>query len=105
MRYSVYNSHLTNIQCPLEFWSDVLHSYPALLPVLVLLSVSPPGTVYIHPRPSTPYPPSPPPPPPAPRPVVYQQTPFPVPVASVFPAAAPVAPVLPDPEPWWYGLL
>ena len=109
VRYSVYNSHLTYIYRRVPIMSPrVLVRCPPFSPCSSLSPCppcSPPGTVYIHPRPPTPYPLSPPPPPPAPRPVVYQQAPFPVPVAPVVPAAAPVAPVLPDQEPWWYGLL
>ena len=68
---------------------------------------SPPGDVYIHPRLPTPHPPSPSPPPRSPDhwPVPNQRSQIPGPMGPPIPAVDLVAPELPDPKPWWYGLL
>ena len=63
--------------------------FPPCPPFFPCSPRSPPGDVYIHPRPPTPHPPSPSPPPRSlvPRPVLNQQPPAPGPVGPPVPAA------------------
>ena len=109
MRYSINNTQPTYIHghVPIMSYQVLIRCapFPPCPPSFPCPPCSPPGDVYIHPRPPTPHPPSPSPPPlsPAPRPVVYQG-PLPVPAVPAAPAA-PAAPVPPDPEPWWIELL
>ena len=109
LRYSLYNTQPTNIHGQVPIMSPlVLVRSPPFAPCPPYLPCSPrspPGDVYLHPRPPTPHPPSPSPPPlsPAPRPAVHQGPP-PVPVVPAAPAA-PAVPAPPDPVPWWIELV
>ena len=74
--YSVYNNHLTYIHGRVPIMRPRVlvgcPPFPPCSPSRPCPPSSPPGAVYIHPRPPTPHPPSPPQPLPVPRPVLYQ---------------------------------
>ena len=104
LRYSQSSQQLTYIHGQVPIMSSrVLVRCPPFLPCPPYFPHtprSPPGDVYLHPRPPTPHPPSPSPPPAPPTPEVYLERP---PAPEV--PEAPAVPPPPFPLPWWTGLV